>query len=265
MENAIAICKHCGQEFTVPSYREYRFCSPRCVGLASAKKRWTRTPEQRYWDKVDQKGPEECWLWLAGRSKDGYGQIFWDGQCGVTATHVGWFLEHGEMPSLHVLHRCDHPWCHNPAHWFLGTKADNNRDRYQKGRYQKGHVDQKQQKLTWESVEEIRRSYTAGEMNQRQLSEKYGVSQVKISQIVLGKVWKPAAGLTLEPILKKPDRRGQKSSRRQLTDEQADEIRDRFASGSVSRKQLKEEYGISSSVLNPLLRGASYRPRAFYL
>jgi hypothetical protein len=49
---------------------------------------------------------------------------------------MAWELAYGPIPpGLHVLHRCDNKPCCNPAHLFLGTKADNHADMMTKGRH----------------------------------------------------------------------------------------------------------------------------------
>lgn len=63
---------------------------------------------------------------------DGRGRISWNGKAEV-ATRIGWEVEYGHAPGdLHVCHTCDHGWCHNPRHWFLGTHQDNMADLKQK-------------------------------------------------------------------------------------------------------------------------------------
>lgn len=44
--------------------------------------RWPeRTVEERFWEKVERGKPNaECWPWTAGKTSDGYGEIYIDGQ-----------------------------------------------------------------------------------------------------------------------------------------------------------------------------------------
>jgi hypothetical protein len=75
-----------------------------------------------------------CLEFGGSRSEDGYGTIRYQGRM-QKAHRVAWQLAHGPIPKgLLVCHRCDNPPCCNVAHLFLGTVADNNRDRHAKGR-----------------------------------------------------------------------------------------------------------------------------------
>lgn len=96
---------------------------------------------ERFWAKVDKRGPDECWPWLGGTS-DGYGVIGVGRRAeGVKrATHIAWTLEHGvPLPDgMDALHKCDNPPCVNPKHLFPGTQADNVKDMLAKGRHSHG-------------------------------------------------------------------------------------------------------------------------------
>ncbi len=92
---------------------------------------------ERFWPKVDRRGPDECWEWKAARQAEGYGKMFTTNRCRPERAHrVSWVLHHGPIPDgMFVLHRCDNPPCVNPAHLFLGTNLDNIEDMGRKGRH----------------------------------------------------------------------------------------------------------------------------------
>ena len=167
---------------------------------------WGKTPEQRvayFWTKVSVHGPEDCWEWQGGRLSQGYGR-YWVGTRDVLAHVFAWEVTKGPVPDgLCVLHRCDNPPCCNPAHLFIGTRADNNADKIAKGRErwnpsrgdahwtrrnpgaQRGERNPTA-KLTDEQADEIRALYAAGDISQRALGERFGVCQPVISRIVRG-------------------------------------------------------------------------------
>jgi hypothetical protein len=185
------------------------------------------TPEfiERLWSRIDKQGPipphcpnlGPCWTWARGRTGAGYGET-WDGRAVLLVHRVVYELTFGQIPDgLFVLHHCDNPPCCNPSHLFAGTHSDNMRDMMAKGRgirpEQRARGDRNghrlhperysapppnpmpgtrhpKSKLTDGQVREIRSLYASGTIRQSALGIRFGVSQVKISQIVRGVVWK---------------------------------------------------------------------------
>lgn len=89
---------------------------------------------QRFWDRVQISGVDDCWPWKLSTGSHGYGQV--RHQRLTLLTHrIAYELTYGAIPDdLLVLHRCDNRPCCNPSHLFLGTAKDNMQDMHQKGR-----------------------------------------------------------------------------------------------------------------------------------
>lgn len=93
---------------------------------------------QRFWAKVDKRGPDECWRWTAFCNPKGYGTIGVNGRAGgkSLATHIA--LEFDGRPRIGnaiALHSCDNPGCVNPKHLRWGTNAENVRDMVSRKRH----------------------------------------------------------------------------------------------------------------------------------
>lgn len=92
--------------------------------------------EAKLWTFVGRAGDDECWPWNGTRGLRDYGYFYLGKTLRVRAHRAVWMLHHGqEIPEGKVIcHSCDNPPCCNPAHLWLGTVEENNKDRARKGR-----------------------------------------------------------------------------------------------------------------------------------
>lgn len=138
VQAALAICANgCAK----PPYKRdlCRPCYRRWLKDPAVERPSKRTPERRFWMKVDKGGPVpqhrpdlgRCWLWTASVNQNtGYGQFARRRGHPVDAHRFSYELAHGSIPEKHdVHHACHVRHCVNPAHLEAATRAENLRMR----------------------------------------------------------------------------------------------------------------------------------------
>jgi len=76
-----------------------------------------------------------CWVWIAGKDKDGYG-VIWNKEINNNerAHRVSLRLVGREVPkNLMALHSCDNPSCVNPEHLSHGDNKQNQLESVDRG------------------------------------------------------------------------------------------------------------------------------------
>lgn len=151
--------------------------------------------------------PSGCLVFTGCRNSDGYGRlaerldgkvVYWQAHRFVYTRKVG------PIPlGLMVCHKCDNPPCIEMSHLFLGSPADNARDKTEKGRTPSGekHAFRRRPelvrsgdrhhnaRLTAERVLELRRLGSEGFSN-RELAEIFKLSVTYVSEVKTGKKWR---------------------------------------------------------------------------
>jgi len=132
-------------------------------------------------------------MFLGPWTSQGYGHLSYDGQV-FRAHRISYELRCGPVPEdKMVLHKCDHRYCVNPEHLFIGTAQDNVRDMINKGRDVFGEnfgENNGQAKLTEDEVLQIKRLLAVGQHSQTEIGDMFGVSRGAVKQIKTGKTWR---------------------------------------------------------------------------
>lgn len=187
--NPSGLCQcGCGQPVPAPKFpsRQRRFID--------GHQNQSRPPVERFWEKVDRRGPDDCWLWQAGKQPGGYGS-FYTGKRLDGAHRFSYELHYGPIPKgQNVCHNCpegDNPACVNPAHLWLGNQVDNMQDCSRKGRTRSGvHIgtDNFNAKLNEDAVRDIRSRHAEGAFAP-DLAREYGVTHPTIYAVIHKRTW----------------------------------------------------------------------------
>lgn len=89
--------------------------------------------EAEFWERVDVRGPDECWPWRLGLTR-GYGYVRSGRRRRYRAHRIALAFHLRRDPGPVVRHSCDFGACCNWAHLLTGTQADNVADAVERGR-----------------------------------------------------------------------------------------------------------------------------------
>lgn len=94
--------------------------------------------------------------------------------------------KYGTIPQgYEVRHKCDNPLCINPSHLLLGTKQQNQQDKYERNRQAKG-VQHGRAVLSEEQVTIIRNDTRV----QQAIAKTHGISQSNVNSIKKRRIWR---------------------------------------------------------------------------
>ena len=145
--------------------------------------------QPEFWSLVNKKSETECWTWLGKVNQWGYGRYQFNGVYAM-AHRVSYELTYTKViKGLIAIHTCDNPACCNPNHIILGTHADNQADKFKKGRQAKGEV-VGTSLLTEAQVKEARKKYIPKVVTYKMLAIEYGVCRDTIQKAIRGINWR---------------------------------------------------------------------------
>jgi len=85
-----------------------------------------QTITERFWDRVDIRGPDDCWDWLGCKEKSGCGVIGTTDCFTMSAQKFSYLLHNmpakGIPAEQFVTQTCGRAACVNPAHLVIGKR-----------------------------------------------------------------------------------------------------------------------------------------------
>jgi len=142
---------------------------------------------------ADTRRTRGCWLWTGYINAGGYPEVSFKGQKHLVH-RAAYELKYGPIPDgLLACHTCDVRACVRPDHIFLGTHADNMRDKVAKGRSAGpsliGEANARS-KLTTPLVRSLRAEYSQGGVTIADLAARHDITEHNMRCAIRGLTWK---------------------------------------------------------------------------
>jgi DNA-binding NarL/FixJ family response regulator len=217
---------------------------------------------ENFWRNVDIKSKDECWPWMKGKTRMGYG-TFWHEGKSMRANRLALIFS-GDLPpyeSALSLHSCDNPSCCNPNHLRWGTQAENMSDTVLRKRAPFGERGGNAS-IKEETAEKIMKMRVDGFIVP-EIAESLGLSNALVMGVYTGRSWSYLHGVNGNPTLeelKSSKPRKKKSPQRKMTDAMVDRILTGRMTG-LTCKDLAEELGLKEGTVSPVFSGLSYTER----
>lgn len=154
--------------------------------------------------KVDESDPDSCWIWRGGVNQHGYPLVYTGAKGRGSARRIAWELRNSRRITrgMYCSPKCGEVNCINPEHLELLSRAEycagragHPRPRDHALRAREGR--RRRAKLTLEAVREIRRRAEAGNVEQAELAQAFGVSRSAISLVLRHVIWPEATPWTV--------------------------------------------------------------------
>lgn len=159
-----------------------------------------KNTEEILWSKVKKQGEDECWPWIGGVTKLGYGRARINGKKYYAHRIIFNLVNPGiielSAPEIDrdttgfILHKCDNPTCCNPKHLFVGSQLDNIRDRDFKNRHANFSGEKNpRSKFTLEQVIKLRELKNQG-AKILDLANQHEVSYSCMKRLIAGRTYR---------------------------------------------------------------------------
>lgn len=157
-----------------------------CIGRKHKGVRWARTVVTDTWSKL------RSWIHpVSGQVICNVHRNATGKRRTITASLLVLLAFSGPKPSSR--HECCHwddiPTNNAPSNLRWGTRSDNLNDAVRNGRLVNRGERNGRAKIAMADADAIRCAYSCGNVKQKDIASKYGITQSLVSMIVLGKVW----------------------------------------------------------------------------